>query len=116
MSAQEYEIWMAVDGEDEREADDLRAGARLLLQAAKTIDERGKAYGPPNDNFDRIVRRWNAHLMNRYGQRAEMVDALDVAAMMIDVKLARLEETVTHHDSLVDVCGYIACWKELLAD
>lgn len=85
---------------------------KLLEQAAETTRERGRDYGPVKENFERIARRWNAHLLNRYGLEVEL-DPIDVSAMMIDVKLARLAETPHHEDSWLDVIGYGACGGEL---
>lgn len=75
------------------------------------MEDRQQNYGPPLDNFDRIARRWQAHLANRYGLTpADIpITAQDVSIMMVDVKLARLEQNPDHHDSWVDVAGYGGC-------
>lgn len=86
--------------------------SEILEQAIETVDGRGRDYGPVKENFDRIARRWNAHLRGRYGDGAEL-DAIDVAAMMTDVKLARVAETPSHADSWLDIAGYAACGGEI---
>ena len=41
---------------------------RETLQAAiDATDARGVAYDAPAANFERIARRWRAHIMNRFG-------------------------------------------------
>ncbi len=118
MGIEEWIAWANIIDEtfpmEERYADAPVVGAEMLREAASVIEDRHQAYGPPKANFARIVNRWNVHLINRYGPDAVQLDDKDVAAMMIDLKVARLEETPDHHDSLVDICGYSACWKELI--
>lgn len=92
-------------------------GAATLLEAAKAMEDRQAVYGPPLDNFERIATRWRAHLSNRFGiSTAELpLTAQDVSVMMIDVKLARLEQTPDHDDSWVDVAGYAGCGAHIAA-
>jgi hypothetical protein len=80
----------------------------ILEEAIKATADRGLNYGKPEDNFKRIARRWNVHMLNRYGIVTEL-DEHDVAMMMVDLKVARLENSPTHHDSWVDTAGYAAC-------
>lgn len=86
--------------------------AEVLNTALAAVEQRGRSYGKPENNFARIARRWNLHLLNRYGVEPKL-DAVDVAVMMADMKLARLEETPTHDDSWVDLAGYAACGAEV---
>jgi hypothetical protein len=58
------------------------------------------------------ARRWNAHLENT-GMPDFKLTAVDVAMMLIDVKLARLENDPAHADSWIDVAGYAACGAEV---
>ena len=96
--------------------------ADTLAAAGKAVADRGLNYGSPEDNFERIARRWNVCLENiGYGVRRETVygmlprrlTAADVASMMIDVKLARLENSPDHADSWIDIAGYAACGAEV---
>jgi hypothetical protein len=80
-------------------------------QTLNAVNNR-RAYGPPENNFLRIARRWNVHILNRYGVHLDL-QPVDVALMMADMKMARLEETPDHPDSWVDLCGYAACGSEI---
>lgn len=87
--------------------------AELLSTALEAVNARPKAYGPPERNFTRISRHWNVYLTGKYGAgAAPLLDAVDVAAMMALMKIARLEETPDHVDSWVDLAGYAACGAE----
>lgn len=87
--------------------------ADLLTAALEAVNARPKAYGPPERNFTRISRHWNVYLTGKYGAgSAPLLDAVDVAAMMALMKIARLEETPDHVDSWVDLAGYAACGAE----
>ncbi len=88
----------------------------ILAEATEVVGGRGKSYGAPEDNFRRIARLWNAHLLNRYGPNDNVVPTLDeqdVSIMMALMKLARLANDPNNHDSWVDVAGYAACGGEL---
>jgi hypothetical protein len=93
--------------------------ADVLTRAAEAVADRGLNYGQPEDNFARIARRWNAHLQN-VGDRELLQNVgdrelgpSDVAVMLTDVKLARLENSPEHVDSWIDVAGYAACGAEV---
>lgn len=76
---------------------------------------RRSAYGAPEQNFQRIRRLWNAHLLN-IGVLAPDTGGLevqDVAALMRLMKEARLAETPDHRDSYVDLVGYSLCGAEV---
>lgn len=94
---------------------------RLLETAIETVAGRGLNYGRPEDNFLRIARLWNVHLLNRHGEgfggdttvALPTLDAIDVALMMDLMKTARLENSPTHMDSWIDKAGYAACGGEI---
>lgn len=86
--------------------------AEILDAAQAAVADRGLDYGTPEQNFDRIARRWRAHLVNRFGVDVP-IDGASVAMMMVDLKLARLESSPCHVDSWVDVAGYAGCGGEL---
>lgn len=86
--------------------------AELLTAALDAVNARPKAYGPPEQNFERIARLWSTHMLNRYGVNP-LFDPVDVAAMMALMKIARIEETPDHVDSWVDLAGYAACGVEV---
>lgn len=85
----------------------------ILEKAIEAVDRRPKSYGPPEQNFERIARRWAVHYKNRYALDIPC-DTVDVASMMIDMKLSRLEETPDHEDSIVDIAGYAACLGDVV--
>lgn len=94
---------------------------RELLEAAiKTVADRGVPYGGVEDNFTRIARYWNAHLVaadvvspNEPGDGP--LGPEDVAMMMILMKLARLNNAPDHLDSWIDIAGYAACGGSIKA-
>lgn len=85
--------------------------AELLTAALEAVNARPKAYGPPEDNFNRIADLWFAYIGGKY-QESPPFNAVDVAAMMALMKIARLEETPDHMDSWTDLAGYAACGAE----
>lgn len=90
--------------------------ADVLNLALEAVADRGLNYGSPEDNFSRIARLWNTHLVNAgllpvevLGDADKGVTAADVAAMMVLMKVARLENQPRHLDSWIDIAGYAAC-------
>lgn len=92
-----------------------------LDKASAAVADRGLNYGAPEQNFARIARLWNAHLVNRYGASIDKhpslalphLDAADVAMLLAQVKMARLQNQPSHLDSWVDIAGYAACGAEI---
>ena len=72
------------------------------------LTDRAREYGHPEDNFGLIAALWS-----RYTERD--ISSADVAAMMILLKLARIEGNPRHADSWVDIAGYAACGAECAA-
>jgi hypothetical protein len=87
----------------------------LLDEAKVATADRGLNYGNPEDNFARIAAHWNAFLANRGIVIAGggLVSPSDVAVMCALLKIARLENDPSHHDSWVDLAGYAACGAEI---
>lgn len=85
---------------------------KLLDDAKATVADRGVAYGGVEDNFARIARLWNMHLLNRSGHEGKLTPG-DVAMMMVLMKIARLENQPDHPDSWTDIAGYAACGAEI---
>lgn len=80
----------------------------LLERAASiTNGDRQKNYGTPENNFANIANYWTLYL-------GKHIDAVDVAQMMILMKLARLKADKTHEDSWIDIAGYAACGSEIV--
>ncbi len=89
---------------------------RCLATAMKYVTrDRTAAHGNPESNCENIAAYWNAHLQARYGAQGPSVqlDAVDVAAMMAGMKLARLSFNPAHEDSWIDLAGYAACGMEI---
>jgi Domain of unknown function (DUF6378) len=91
--------------------------AECLKTAGDAVIARGTRYGTPEDNFERIARRWSSHLINAgIIAPGQSLSAHNVAIMMCDLKLARLENDETHEDSWVDIAGYAACGAEITTE
>ena len=78
-----------------------------ILKEANTIiyGDREKTYGHPSKNLETIATMWNAYVNAKVGNS---LNAKDVAAMMVLVKVARFANDPDHRDNLVDMCGYAA--------
>lgn len=84
---------------------------RLLQEAIVIVtNDRNTTYGEPEDAFQLIAEYWNVYLQARYDITLE---AADVPLLMALMKLARLTSNPHHHDSAVDVAGYMACLAEV---
>lgn len=87
---------------------------QLLEMTRRTVmGGRPQDYGSPERNFERIAALWTAHLEEVLRPDTVLLPS-DVAALMILVKLARLQHNPAHMDSIVDVAGYAACWAEIV--
>ena len=81
----------------------------MLKEAFKTVEERGKTYGPAKENMTRTAKLWSVML-------GVEVTAIQVATCLIQLKMARLVETPGHVDSVLDVAGYAAVLRECMED
>lgn len=86
-----------------------------VLETAKkcVCGDREQDYGSPERSFDVIARLWNAYLEDRM---SVMLDAKDVALMMVLFKIARIMTGHGKADNWVDGCGYLACGGEIEGD
>ena len=83
----------------------------LLQEATRIVTKNRNAdYSEPEDSFRLIADYWSLYLGNKYGVT---LAATDVPMLMALLKLARLTTNPTHHDSQVDVAGYMACLAEM---
>lgn len=74
----------------------------LLEKALEIVNgARQENYGKPEANFARIAAYWTLYLEKH-------VTPADVAAMMILMKTARLQNNIKHEDSWIDIAGYAA--------
>jgi hypothetical protein len=80
----------------------------ILQEAIRiTSGDRRRDYDHPTPNHQRIADLWNAYLNLRKTPNAD-ISALDVATMMILLKIARAAHTPTR-DTYVDIAGYSRC-------
>lgn len=86
---------------------------KTILDAAEkcVCHDRQDTHGRPEDSFGAIADLWMAYLGT--GQE---IDPVDVANMMVLLKIARAKENPEHTDNWVDMAGYAACAGEIAAD
>jgi hypothetical protein len=77
-----------------------------LINAIDIMQDRGRIYGHPKINQDRIARR----LTNLLDFPIEDYQA---CLAMVEVKLSRIQESPGHIDSYIDACAYLALACEL---
>ena len=76
-----------------------------LTKAEQLINgDRNNQYGPPNQDFGRTASLWTTYLDGR-----TLIEAHDVAAMMILLKISRIRWSPENHDHWIDIAGYAAC-------
>ncbi|QBP30536.1 hypothetical protein SEA_CHARM_55 [Mycobacterium phage Charm] len=79
----------------------------ILEEAQRLIHgDRNKNYGHPRDNFSDI-----AALFSGYLERP--ISDIDVANLMILVKVARVKDAGYHRDSFTDIAGYAGCVERI---
>lgn len=84
----------------------------ILISAMKCVTgDRAQDYGRPEDNFGKIAMLWNDYLQS--GGCLGHIEAKDVAAMMILLKVARIATGHGKADNWVDIAGYAACGGEI---
>lgn len=77
----------------------------VLDEAKKLVyGARQNAYGHPFDDFSKTATLWSPIL-------GVQVTPEQVALCMIQVKISRLLNTPEHHDSQVDIAGYVATYE-----
>lgn len=89
------------------------ATRKTILDAAEkcVCKDRQDTHGRPEDSFCAIADLWTAYLGT--GQE---IDPVDVANMMVLLKIARAKGNPKHQDNWVDMAGYAACAGEIAAD
>lgn len=83
----------------------------LERAASAVLQDRNDCYGRPEDSFGCIALMWTAYL-RRQGLITDNLDTIDVAAMMVLLKVARINPETPHIDNWVDIAGYAACGGE----
>lgn len=83
---------------------DLHPRQQMLRKAEELVaNGRNKEYGDPTENMTRTAEMLAAFVGHRTGRELE---ATDVAAFGIILKLGRLANDPTHLDSWTDIAGY----------
>lgn len=79
-----------------------------ILDAAKhcVCGDREQDYGTPENSFSNIAALWGAYL-------GTPITPVDVAAMMIMLKVGRIAGGSLSQDNWVDIAGYAACGGEI---
>lgn len=99
----------------------MECKAKNIFDVASSLvyGDRNKSYGHPRDNFQTTADMWNAYLARREMsheakyEEAFQLESVDVAYMMVLMKMARLAHDPAHTDSLIDVLGYVGCAERL---
>ena len=80
----------------------------VLTEAARIISgDRHDDYGDASDSFESIARMWQAYLN-------VAVSPMDVANMMIMLKMSRSLTSPDKADTWVDICGYASLAGEMM--
>lgn len=87
----------------------------LLTEALRIIyGDREKTYGSPDRNLKLIADMWTNYCSSKcYPNLGFKFNADDVCLMMILLKVARLANSPDHHDSQVDLAGYVALMERV---
>ena len=78
----------------------------LIEAKALITGDRNQDYGEPSGNFRVIADMWSAYL--QYG-----IQPHDVAAMMILLKISRVQSSPQKWDTWVDLAGYAGLGAEV---
>ena len=86
---------------------------KTILDAAEkcVCNDRQDQYGKPEDSFSAIADLWTAYL-----DIGRDITPVDVAQMMILLKVGRAKENPKHTDNWIDMAGYAACAGEIAAE
>jgi hypothetical protein len=87
----------------------MSKGSDMLLDAARTLAERGRVYGDAAANMATTARLWSVVL-------GFDVTGAQVALCLVQLKVARLLVTPDHSDSAIDIAGYAAVLCETQKD
>lgn len=89
----------------------MEINRKTILETAEACvcRDRQDQYGKPEDSFSEIAMLWTAY-------KGVEFDPVDVAQMMILLKIARAKGNPKHADNWIDMAGYAACAGEIAAD
>jgi hypothetical protein len=79
----------------------------ILTTATEYVTkDRAATHGDAERNFQTIAALWTAYI-------GHSLTAVDVAAMMMMLKLARIKGNPANADNWIDAAGYAACGGEI---
>jgi hypothetical protein len=80
----------------------------ILNEAMRCVmKDRNATHGEPEDNFKTIASYWTTYLQT--GGSSMIISAIDVAAMMMLMKVSRIATSPEQPDHWIDAAGYAAC-------
>ena len=92
------------------------AAVELLTEAAELVGgDREASHGDKLENHAKIARLWNAYLAIRPARPKDPLSALDVAHMMVLLKVARTQLGGFNEDDWRDMAGYAGVAAEIAA-
>lgn len=88
----------------------------VLREAADLVGgDRAQMHGDKDENHGKIARLWNAYLAIRQARPKDPLSALDVAHMMVLLKVARTQHGSFNEDDWRDMAGYAGVAAEIAA-
>ena len=85
----------------------MARASKLLVDAAMIVDgARQSEYGKPQESFEKLAALWSAYTGYEIGH-------IDVAVMMVLLKISRIRVSPDKADHWVDICGYSALAGEI---
>jgi len=91
-----------------------------VLSTAETLvyGQRSKDYGHPSQHFQNIAELWNAYIGVKiiHQNGSAHLNTIDIAALNILQKIARVATNQQHMDSWVDIAGYAATAERIIRD
>lgn len=81
----------------------------ILAEALDTSMERGREYGPPDENFEATARLWDAYLTGV----GRPLGGVDYALMMVLAKIARIQTGGPDREHFLDIAGYARAAAEV---
>ena len=91
----------------------------ILTEAKLTCQERGKDYGHPYDDFNRVAKLWDVLFEGNSTMTGHAcINPEQVAIAMILLKIARICQSPSfdHRDSRLDLIGYALCLDEVIEE
>lgn len=94
----------------------MKAGEILTTAAGIVEGSRQQTHGQKERSFNTIASLWNSYLRARGITTCRLLEGVDVAHMMMLLKLGRTIEGEPSADHWVDMAGYAGLAGELLTN